>query len=147
MKLRLRSIAAASIFGALLCVAPPAVADTVCPASVSVEEHAAQPPEGWSARDSGIHPNLIGVTIYDGPLEENASLVYDDEKKTSREITQTWNLTRSDRGYWLVCRYSDTRVELMRRLPDSAKHCHVVFERDKTSPDGLGSVKTASCVE
>ncbi len=139
-----RSLASIAAFFFLLC-AGLALADASCPATVAVEAHAAQLPDGWTARSSGVHPELVGVTIYEGPPEEDASLVYDDEKKTPNEFIQTWKLTHSDRGYWLVCRYSRTTTELMRKLPDSAQQCRVVFERDRSAADGLGIVKTATC--
>lgn len=131
-------------FAALLCAAP-ALAETSCPATVAVQAHAASLPDGWTARSSDAHPELVGVTIFEGPPEENASLVYDDEKKTSSEFIQTWKLPHNDRGYWLVCRYSRTTMELMRKLPDSAQLCRVVFERSRSAADGLGIVKTATC--
>lgn len=147
MKRRSRIVEASIIAVALWCTAKPAHAQTACPASIAVEQRGVQVPQGWSAGDSGIHPELIGVTIYEGPPEERASLVYDDEKTAAREIVQTWNLPPSARGYWLECRYSNTNVTLRRKLPDSAHHCRVVFERNRAAADGLGVVKTASCGE
>lgn len=85
------------------------------------------------------------MTIFDGPPEQMASLKYDDERTTKTEIIQTWQLPASDRGYWMVCGYSNTTTLLRRKLPDDVRACEVVFEKGVSFGGGGMVFKRALC--
>lgn len=119
-------------------------AQVVCPPSVSVEQKATAPNE-WSLDYSKASAELSSVTIFDGAPEELASLKYDDERTTRDEIIQTWELPANDRGYWIVCGYSNSTVLLRRRLPNDARACAVVFEKGVSFGSGGAVVKRAVC--
>src|ERR1700732_784371 len=93
-----------------------AYAQVACPPNISVEQKAAAPSE-WSVDYSKAPAALSSATIFEGPPEEQASLKYDDERTTKDEVIQRWKLPASDRGYWIVCGYTNTTAQLRRRLP------------------------------
>jgi hypothetical protein len=131
-------------FGATSVYAQAAHAQVVCPPSVAVEQKAATPNE-WSVEYSKQPAELAAVTIFDGPPEQMASLKYDDERTTKSEIIQTWKLPPSDRGYWMVCGYSNTTTLLRRKLPNDVRACEVVFEKGVSFGGGGMVVKRARC--
>ena len=122
-----------------------AAADIVCPAEVAVDQRVSAALAGWTAGNNGFKNELAGVTIYDGPPEQGASLVYDDEKTSADTITQTWKLVPSSRGYWLTCGYSNTSAQLTQKIPTDATRCEVTFERNVSFGDGRHPVRRAFC--
>jgi len=119
-------------------------AQVACPPSVSVEQKAAASNE-WGVDYSKLPAALSSVTIFDGPPSEQASLKYDDERVTKSEIIQTWELPASDRGYWLVCGYTNTTAQLVRKLTNAIRACEVVFEKGVSYGGGGMVVKRARC--
>jgi hypothetical protein len=61
------------------------------PATIAVDQKITNTPAGWTAGHNGFTSELAGVTSYDGPPEEGASLVYSDEKTATESVTQTGN--------------------------------------------------------
>lgn len=116
-----------------------------CPATISVDQKVSDTPLGWTAGYNGFKNELAGVTIYDGPPEQGASLVYDDEKTAGNTITQTWKLASGGQGYWLTCGYSNTSAQLTEKIPTDATRCEVTFERDVSFGDWRHPVRKASC--
>ena len=80
-----------------------AQAEPACPQTVAVEQRASAPAPDWTVSYSGYETAVAGVTIFDGPPAEQASLVPDSEKTVGDNIIQVWQLPKSDRGYWLQC--------------------------------------------
>lgn len=115
-----------------------------CPATIQTEQKASAPAP-WAVSYGALPIALAQVTIFEGPPSEQASLVYDKEKKLPKEIVLTWNLGPSTRGYWLQCAYSSTTATISRRLPDSVKHCEVSLARDNTFVNGQAVVNKAEC--
>jgi methionine-rich copper-binding protein CopC len=120
-------------------------AQVACPATIAVEEKAAAPNQ-WSLGYSTAPAELSSVTIFDGAPEEQASLKYDDERTTRDEIIQTWALPASDRGYWIVCGYTNTTAQLRRKLPDDDRACQVAMEKGVSYGGGGAVIKRARCV-
>jgi hypothetical protein len=117
-----------------------------CPPEIAVEQKANDPPVGWTVGYNGFRNGLASVTIYDGPPEQGASLVYDDEKTAPDTITQTWTLVPGARGYWMTCGYSNTAAQVSRKIPANATRCEVVLERNVSFADGRHPVRRAACV-
>jgi hypothetical protein len=127
-------------------VAPPlASAQTTCPASIAVEQKAAAPGPDWAVSYAPFKSEIAGVTIFEGPPAEQASLAPDDEKKTKDALVQTWKLPKSDRGYWLQCSYANTTAQISRRMPAGVTRCDVGYERDVRFRDGGNVVKSVNC--
>lgn len=144
--MKARRFRIASIAAVLLATFAPrvALAQVACPPNISVEQKATAPNE-WSTDYSKLPSALSSVTIFEGPPEELGSLKYDDERTTKDAIIQTWELPASERGYWIVCGYSNTSAQLRRKLPNDVHACEVVLEKGVSFGGGGAIVKRAGC--
>lgn len=120
-------------------------AQATCPPDLTVEQKASAPDSQWTVTYSGYPTAVAGVTIFDGPPAEQASLVPDDEKTLGDAIRQTWQLAKSDRGYWLQCNYANTTAQIARRLPASVTRCAVVYDHNMRFNGGGNVVKSVNC--
>ena len=122
-----------------------ALADSACPAIIAVEQRGSAPAPDWTVTYSGYQTAVAGVTIFDGPPAEQASLVPDSEKRSGDNIIQIWKLPKSDRGYWLQCNYANTTAQIARRLPASVSRCDVVYDNNTRFAGGGNAVKSVNC--
>jgi len=120
-------------------------AESACPATVAVEQRASAPAPDWTVSYSGYETAVAGVTIFDGPPTEQASLVPDSEKPSGDKIIQIWQLPKSDRGYWIQCNYANTTAQISRRLPASVSRCDVVLNNNQRFIGGANVVKSVNC--
>jgi len=102
------------------CLPSVVLADVGCPMKVEVRQALAAPPSGWTAGLDKLPTEVAGVSVFEGPPEEMADLIPDDGKDAADTRSDIWNLPQSDRGYWLVCHYSNTTVILSRQPPSPA---------------------------
>ena len=133
---------------AFVCAIAPAnfvQAESACPATIVVEQRASAPAPDWTVSYSGYETAVAGVTIFDGPPAQQASLVPDSEKQAGDNIIQVWQLPTSDRGYWLQCNYANTTAQISRRLPPSFKRCDVVLDHNMRFGGGGNVVKSVNC--
>jgi hypothetical protein len=132
----------------LVCATLPAhfaQAESACPATVVVEQRASAPSADWTVSYSGYETAVAGVTIFDGPPAEQASLVPDKEKNLGDSIIQVWQLPKSARGYWLQCNYANTTAQIARRL-EGVTRCDVVSDHNMRFGGGGGYVvKSVNC--
>src|SRR5262249_50955504 len=122
-----------------------AASDLRCPQDISVEQHGTTPAPEWEVSYNGFKNELASITIYEGPPEEGASLVYDDQKTVNNTIVESWKLSGSKRGYWLKCGYSNTSAEISRKLPSEVNQCVVVLEQNVSFADGRRPIRSAVC--
>jgi hypothetical protein len=122
-----------------------ACAESSCPQTIAVEQRASAPTTDWTTTYSGYQTAVAGVTIFDGPPAQQASLVPDNEKTSGDNIIQTWQLAKSDRGYWLQCNYANTTAQISRRLPASVTRCDVVYDHNVRFSGGGNVVKSVNC--
>ncbi|HTD21950.1 MAG TPA: STY0301 family protein [Terriglobales bacterium] len=138
---------AAFILASLIFVSPRLVSaqEGYCPASISVKQTIEKTPEGWTAGQDKTPHNLSGITFYDGPPEQEASLAYDSWTKRNGLAYGVWHFTaNSSPGTWLSCHYSSTSVVLSKGLPASTSECTVTYN-PKVSVDGLPEVQKIAC--
>jgi hypothetical protein len=126
------------------CASPAIAAGISCPTTIQTEQKATAPAD-WTVGYGALPIALAQVTIFEGPPSEQASLVYDTEKKMPKELVLTWNLGPSKRGYWLQCAYSSTNAMISRRLPDSVTRCEVRLARDSKFVNDQPVVNKAEC--
>lgn len=119
--------------------------ETLCPATIGVEQRISSAPDGWEAAQSDAKPQLAMVTFFDGPPAERASLKYDREERQKREWVGIWTFAPNSRGYWIQCGYDNTTAVLSRRLPASVRTCKVTYERKTQATSGLPTVKHVGC--
>lgn len=140
--------AALNLFAFACTIAAPHLsrAQVTCPANLAVEQRASAPAPDWTVGYSGYNTALEGVTIFDGPPVEQASLIPDREETTNDSVFQSWTLQKNARGYWLQCSYANTTVQISRALPVNVSRCVVSYERNvRFGPDGRRVVRRATC--
>lgn len=118
--------------------------ESPCPSSVEVRQSAA-PLAGWAMSNRKTANALAMVTFFSGPPAGEASLVYDEWVDTKAESIATWRFPRDPAGYWIMCSYSDTTVELSRALPASVTSCRVTYEPKAKGTAGLPAIKRIAC--
>jgi hypothetical protein len=133
------------VFACAIAQACFAQAESACPATVAVEQRASAPAPDWTVSYSGYETAVAGVTFFDGPPSQQASLVPDSEKPSGDNIIQVWQLAKSDRGYWIQCNYANTTAQISRRLPDSVRRCDVVLNHNERFLGGASVVKSVNC--
>jgi len=138
-----RAVPAAAV--SLSLAAAPALADVSCPMNISVGQSLAAPVADWTEGAEDLPTELSGLTVFDGPPEELASLVPDGDSETDKTATEYWTLAANPRGYWITCRYASTTVTLTRRLPNSATRCEVVREKEIAFIGGQKVVHSMAC--
>ena len=117
-----------------------------CPAVVEAAKPSLSKPQaGWTAVVEARRSELVNVTVYDGPVEEKASLVPDGERKAGRKVEELWKLNPANpRGYWLQCHYAATALTLVRALPKGATLCTVTANPAMTL-EGRAVIESAIC--
>lgn len=103
--------------------------DVRCPPTVAVQENLPEPPEGWSVQQHKSGHRLAGVTFYEGLPSAEASLVYDETATKGDDWIASWRFPPNAGGYWMVCRYEATTMELARALPSAVTVCHVAYDK------------------
>jgi hypothetical protein len=129
----------------LLALPRTASADAGCPLKIAVTQNLAAPQHGWSEGHDKLPVELAGVTVFDGPPEQLASLVPDAGADTADTTSDIWNLEANERGYWLTCHYASTTVTLTRQLPATATRCEVVYEKELHFAGGAAVVRSVAC--
>jgi hypothetical protein len=118
--------------------------DVGCPERISTTQTLAQTVPGWTNQMDATPNLLAGVTFYDGPPKELASLV-PDETHAKGKLLASWQLfPNPGRQYWLACIYSGTRITLARPLPKELRACTVTYDPQQTV-DGLPSIERIAC--
>lgn len=103
---------------------------------------AAEPFQCPATLDGATH-RLAMITFYDGPPEEEASLVYDTLKKSAGKEIATWQI-RPGRKTWVVCTYEGTKAVWKRALPSAIKTCSVAYD-PQNKVAGLPSIESITC--
>jgi hypothetical protein len=121
-------------------------AEATCPPTLAVEQKASAPSTEWTISSSGYNTALAGVTIFDGPPANQASLMPDNEQMSADTVFQTWKLGKNDAGYWLECDYANTTAQIYKRLPANVSRCDVTYERNvRFGGEGRRVVKSVRC--
>lgn len=129
----------------LLCVVAAAGQPETCPAKIDVHEQLSTPLAGWSAAYDTAPHQLAGITFYDGPAKENASLVYDDITKRAGNQIARWHFApTAGRPIWIACRYAATAVVLTRALPATVSGCTVTYD-SRQLVAGEPAIENISC--
>jgi hypothetical protein len=116
-----------------------------CPPTIAVDQKITNTPAGWTAGYNGFTNELASLTVYDGPPEEGASLVYSDQKMVADSVTQIWQLAPNDRGNWITCGYSNAAAQLTEKIPGYVIRCEATFERNVSFGDGRHPMRKALC--
>lgn len=139
-------VSVALILGAALLACPEFASsqEKYCPESISVAQTIENVSEGWTARQDESASILAGVTFYSGPPEEKSSLVYDQWTRRNGLAYGVWHFPKSSHRIWLSCRYSFTRVVLVKQLPAETSECTVTYD-PRVSVSGLPEIRKMAC--
>lgn len=148
IQIRVRWIGAALMAGALFFACPEfaSAQETYCPKVISVDQTIEKAPEGWTAGQDESVSSLAGIAFYSGPPEEKALLKYDRWTKRNGLEYGIWHFQpKSSHRIWLSCRYSYTRVVLVRQLSAETSECMVTYD-PKVSVTGCSpAVRNIAC--
>jgi hypothetical protein len=119
--------------------------EALCPDAVKVQQSGTAPAPGWSVSYSKAPNELEMVTFFNGPPQDEASLVYDEWIDAKAESIATWKFPKDPRGYWVRCSYRGTTMEIAKALPASLASCRVIYERRTNGASGLPAIKRIAC--
>lgn len=96
-----------------------------CPDTIETKQKIRKRPVGWESYEEPFKNKLEGVTFYYKHPSKIMSLKYDSEEEHKDGAVYLWNLGPAE--YWLECGYSETSVQLARRLPANISQCRVSY--------------------
>ena len=129
----------------LLCKFGVAADASLCPSTIRVRQELSASFAGWTPMQNDAPVQLAGITFYDGPPAEKASLVYDQMMKAGRRQIASWRFaTQAGHSIWLSCNYSGTTVELTRSLPSKTTSCEVTYDPQQQI-SGLPLIEKVTC--
>jgi hypothetical protein len=130
----------------LLCSAFCPAADSItCPETISTRQELTAPVPGWTPMQDDTPHSLSGITFYDGPPAEKASLVYDQITPGKSEQIATWRFApQTGRRIWLACSYAGTAIQLTKGLPPNISICSVTYDPQQ-SIAGLPVIRKITC--
>lgn len=102
-------------------------------------------PAGWAATVNATPLWLSGITLFDGPVEEQAALVPRVERSQSGVLENRWSFpANNDRALWLRCEYANTTVTLSRSLGTEFRECTATYNtREQVA--GRPSLRKLTC--
>jgi hypothetical protein len=113
-------------------------AEPLCPAHLSVEQRAVDPPAGFQPFDPTVTHPWDTVAFSDGPPDQMAWLAPDTTQHRGKSFTNVWTFASGSRGSgsgtWLSCGYTRTSLVLSRRLPDNTHRCEVRYDETMSPP-------------
>ena len=99
-----------------------------CPASIDVRQQLTAPVKGWNFMFDDAPHQLAGITFYEGPPQERASLVSDKASKAGGKETDTWYFKpQADRHFFVGCSYAGTSIVLTKELAAKTVSCAVTY--------------------
>jgi hypothetical protein len=111
------------------------------PQEITTKQEIVTTPEGWVAAKDTLPNRLSTVTIFDGPPEDKASLVYNDEKKSKNKTIASWKFSgATDEHIWITCAYSETNIIIKKQLPVGIKELRVFYD-DELKTDGFSTIE------
>jgi len=133
------------LFAVCLLILPPtAWGEIACPDTLPVNQRA-EVPDGWNVNYSEQAPRLSGVTIFDGPPSNRASIKHNLRVQAGKEMQLRWNLIYSPRSHYLQCNYERTTAQISTPLPPGVRICDVFYDRNVSYPGGGLAIKRMMC--
>jgi hypothetical protein len=114
-----------------------------CPETISVKQTLSKPQQGWKEGTSDLPNLLAGVTFFDGPPEEKASLVNDSERRVQGKQIAIWRFGPQSQ-IWISCGYAGSSIVLSRALTKGSSGCSVTYN-PKVTVAGLPSIEKIEC--
>jgi len=116
-----------------------------CPDTIAVRQELAAAVEGWTPTLDDTPHRLAGITFYDGPPQERASLVSDRTTKAAGKETAVWHFKpQANRQIFVACSYATTAIILTKPLPPKTASCSVTYSL-QTRVAGLPVIEKIAC--
>jgi hypothetical protein len=111
----------------IFCMQQTIAATVDCPGIINTHQTLQQEINGWNGYTAATDAQQVlqGVTFYDRHPSENASLAPDNE--TPKDNKLVWSFDQKD-NIWVACRYSNTNVQLIKKLPKALDNCTVTYD-------------------
>lgn len=117
--------------------------DQYCPKAIHTKQALDGAAAGWTVSVRKTDHVLAGITFFDGPPEQEASLVYDSYSKGKVTDLAVWHFDRS-LHIWISCVYQGTVVALSNALPENTTECKVTYAPG-VHVDGYPEIKQVVC--
>lgn len=127
----------------LLILGPCWAQDQYCPKTIHTKQSIESVPQGWKAANGKGEHSLAAITFFDGPPEQEASLVYDSYAKGTKTDLATWRFDPSQH-LWVYCIYQGTDITLAKPLADKTTECRVRYSRT-IHLDGYEQIEQITC--
>lgn len=140
-----RSLVGAVCLGLFVLCSNCAWSNELCPRELDTQQTASAVPPGYEvAEDTFGRHQLTYVEVFDGPVEEMASLVPDEMTALeSRWLLAGWT---DQRGVEVACHYSRTRLVLVKKLPKGVSACVAKYRaRSEGLIEGLPEISSFEC--
>jgi hypothetical protein len=118
-------------------------ADLRCPDTISVKQTLVKPEPGWRESPSDLPTRFAGVTFFDGPPEQKASLVNDTASVVNGKRIAVWKFIPQSQ-IWVSCSYSGSNIVLSRALAKGTSKCTVTYIPKETIA-GLPAIEKIDC--
>ncbi len=101
-----------------------------CPETLpAVDQSLTTVPAGWQAAKQQIPLWLAGITLFDGPVDQNVALAPDERGKAGAKVTDVWDLdASSERLLWMQCNYANTTITLSKLLGMGFRECTATYD-------------------
>lgn len=130
---------------------PPLVAQQspvtfTCPERLEgVAQELRNPPSGWNQGKLGYPLWLAGITLFDGPVEDEVALAPDIRRNAASKVEDVWDLDPKERRpLWMQCHYANTTVTLSKSLGVGFRECIARYD-PKLRVSGNPSMETLQC--
>lgn len=113
-----------------------------CPLEIKTTQSlTGEAPKGWVGSLENRYPQTLrGVSVFDGPPQDHADLVPDDESPQASTKPAVWTFYKDkERSIWLGCAYSGTTFIMAKELPRSLTRCQTLQSKTRP-PSDLGLI-------
>jgi hypothetical protein len=112
-----------------------------CPKKLEGTEQTLKIPiSGWeSYYDDQNSPQILErVGFYEGDIKENFQLTPADQTK-NQDVFQFF--PKNNNPIWLSCSYLNTKIKLIKMLPQGSRRCVVEYGPEKLVPKNISSIR------
>jgi len=114
-----------------------------CPQSLPIQQVVkTHPVDGWKIVNNNNTQRLIsiGISSEEYPAIQTGLDIPTEEKLAKGDRIDHYETTPfvgGEHDYWAVCKYSDSDVVLVQKLPENVVRCEVKYYRDITPRDSI----------
>ena len=118
-----------------------------CPEAIQVVESVVGPhSELWELSANAVTKGhkLMDVAFFDGPVIKGAEIMHDDASKNKSKIRK-WTFTKDNFEIFIQCRYVNTNISYIGKIPDGVSQCKVLFNKTVMIGQGFPMIEKVEC--